>query len=298
MTMKTEKFAVLLLTHGRPNRQFTFKQLRKQGYTGKVYFVLDNEDDTLEAYQDLYGAENCVIFDKREIAKQFDEGDNFNDRRSVFYARNASYQIARDLGLQYFLQLDDDYIVFSYKFDGSLTYKDRPIKNLDHVFDLILDYYKTVPMPVIAMGQNGDFFGGAGSEYSFRLRVKRKAMNTFFCDVDRPYEFVGKINEDVNTYASRGIRGELIFSIFCVSINQQPTQSGEGGMTELYLTHGTYVKSFYTIMYAPSCTKIAETGQNFFRIHHRITWENAVAAILDPKHRKRSAPSFEEVSHG
>ena len=49
------------------------------------------------------------MFDKLEISKKFDEFDNFDDRRAIVYARNASFEIAKKLGLKYFLQLDDDY---------------------------------------------------------------------------------------------------------------------------------------------------------------------------------------------
>lgn len=38
--------------------------------------------------------------------------DNFNEHRAILYARNESFRIARELGLTYFLQLDDDYSDF------------------------------------------------------------------------------------------------------------------------------------------------------------------------------------------
>ena len=65
-----------------------------------------------------------------------------------------------------------------------------------------------------------------------------------------------------------------------VQLNQMASQSNSGGMTELYLDSGTYVKSFYTIMVAPSCVTIAPMGVKNRRLHHRIDWGKAVPMII------------------
>jgi len=82
------------------------------------------------------------------------------------------------------------------------------------------------------------------------LGIKRKAMNTFFCSVERPFMFLGRINEDVNTYVLLGIRGKLFFMIGNIYIKQKTTQQNPGGLTDIYLDLSTYVKLFYTVMYA------------------------------------------------
>lgn len=43
-------------------------------------------------------------------------------------------------------------------------------------------------------------------------------------------------------------------------------------MTELYLDAGTYVKSFYTVMYCPSCVVVSAMGTAHRRLHHHIKW--------------------------
>ena len=47
----------------------------------------------------------------------------------------------------------------------------------------------------------------------------RKAMNSFICSVDRPFQFVGRINEDVNTYVLLGSRG-VFLSILQIGLDQ------------------------------------------------------------------------------
>lgn len=286
--MERDRFAVFILTHGRPDNVITFRTLKRQGYTGDIYIIVDNEDATIDEYRKRYG-ERVIVFDKAEIAKTFDEGDNFQDRRAVIYARNASFKIAEGLGLDYFLELDDDYTDFRYKYDADLTYcvgKMRYVRGLDRLFASVLRYYQSIPALTVALGQNGEFIGGKRCALASMVTLKRKAMNTFFCSTKRPFSFFGRVNEDVNTYVTLGNRGELFFTILQATIQQPQTQSSTGGMSELYLDQGTYIKSFYTVMYAPSCTKIAEIGYIHRRIHHRINWDSAVPCIVAETYRK------------
>lgn len=68
--------------------------------------------------------------------------------------------------------------------------------------------------------------------------------------------------------------------------SKSKTQSQKGGLTELYLQTGTYVKSFYTVMTMPSSVKIGAMQSSNPRIHHKIDWNLTVPKIIDERHRK------------
>lgn len=282
--MRNSNFVALILTHGRPNNVRTAKTLRKCGYTGDVIIVLDNEDKTINQYRKFY--ENIYVFDKKKIASGIDEGDNFNDRRAIIYARNAAFEIAKEKGYRYFIELDDDYTEFSYTYNQYGEMEQRSIFNLDKVFDALIDFKNKTGALAVALAQRGDFIGGKYNNIVRGELLKRKAMNSFICDTNMPFKFFGKINEDVNTYTLLGSRGELFFQIPHVTLNQVTTQQSEGGMTDIYLDSGTYVKSFYTVMYAPSCTKIRLMGNICRRLHHSISWNNAVPKVLPESYKK------------
>ena len=137
----------------------------------------------------------------------------------------------------------------------------------------------------VAFAQGGDFIGGLRGG-NFKKRLLRKAMNSFFCRVDRPIQFRGTMNEDVTTYTTLGSRGELFFTFVDVHIIQIPTQSLGGGMTAAYRESGTYLKTFYSVMSMPSCIKVGMMYSKNSRIHHRIDWECCVPKILNEKYRK------------
>lgn len=288
--MRTD-FAALILTHGRPDRVHTYFALRNAGYTGRIIIVIDNEDKTADQYRQRYG-DDVVMFDKHTVAKTFDEGDNFEDRRAIIYARNASFEIAKQHGYRYFVQLDDDYTQFYYRFDQDGFYGHGKIPSLNWLFSALADYLAVTPFASIAISQGGDHIGGGDSSNLKAIKTKRKAMNSFVCDTQKPFKFVGRINEDVNTYTCEQRKGLAFLTIMAAQLIQKTTQSSAGGMTDLYLDSGTYVKTFYSVMYAPSCVKVSDISspqngnEGHARIHHKVRWNNAAPVILNEKYKK------------
>ena len=279
-----DDFAVFILTHGRANNVVTYETLMRKGYSGRWYVVIDNEDEQENQYRERFG-EHVLQFDKVGISKRFDTMDVSNERRTVVYARNACWDLARKIGVRYFVELDDDYkeFEFRYPYGGKLCVKS--CENVDKLFDAMLQFLIDTKADTVAMAQGGDFIGGIrGGNY--KKKCLRKVMNTFFCDVERPFDFIGRINEDVYTYCCYGSRGWLALTTTEASITQQQTQKNAGGMSDVYLDSGTYLKSFYTVMVAPSCVKIGVMGDKHLRIHHRIDWDCCVPKIINARWKK------------
>lgn len=286
-------FVVFIITHKRANNVLTYETLRKNNYTGEIYLIIDNLDTQRAEYINKFGEKYIIIFNKQEIANTTDQGDNFNDLRTTTHARNACYDIAKNLGYTYFLVLDDDYSGFRYRFinerwlTNSIAINGYGVKNLDLLFNVYLNFYKSINVKCIAMAQGGDYIGGEGSGMiSNYLNLSRKCMNSWFCSTERPVKFISRLNEDVNTYLLYGSKGDLFLTIPFCGLEQAQTQKNKGGMTETYLINGTYHKSFFTVMYCPSFVKLALMGVTKQRLHYTVSWENAVPRIINEKYKK------------
>ena len=279
---------MFILSHGRASNIKTLKTLKKAGYTGRTIIVIDNEDELEEDYKRIYGKNNVVVFDKLDISRRYDTMDNFDERRTIFYARNACFEIAEKLGYEYFLELDDDYTQLAFKVVRDGKFKSIDVKNANVLFDAMLDFLDSSGAVTVAFAQGGDFIGGKENK-RYREKILRKAMNSFFCRTDRKFNFVGRVNEDVNTYCLLGIRGEKLFTYTNVVIEQTQTQKQKGGMSEQYFDSGTYLKSFYTVMCCPSCVTIGLMGgsKKGMRLHHMISWNNCTPKILSEKYKKQ-----------
>lgn len=284
MQKYADDFAVFILTHGRPDTIHTLDTLKRGNYTGKWYLVIDNEDKQAERYYEKYGKERVIMFDKLAISKTFDTADLSQERRAIVYARNACFQIAKDLNLKYFVEFDDDYtsIGIRYPKDGKLS--QLSCENLDEIFELMVDFLLETDALTVCMSQGGDHMGGLTGRW--KKSILRKAMNSFFCRADRPFQFLGRVNEDVNTYTLLGSQGQLMMTITDLMLNQMQTQSNVGGMTDLYLDGGTYLKSFYTVLYMPSAVTVQPMGTSHKRLHHKVNWKHCVPLILDERCKK------------
>jgi len=278
--MNNLDYAVIIPTHGRYDRVFTIDSLRKSGYTGDIYLLCDDEDKQLYQYKEKYG-DKVIVFSKDEYIGKFDKMDNFGSKACVVYARNAVWDFAKKIGLKYFIVCDDDYMALEYRITADGGYYAKKIKNADGVFAAYVNFLKTSGVDTVCFAQGGDYIGGKdNSKVKNGFKVSRKMMNLYFFSADKPIEFKGTINEDLTSSVTEGQRGQIILTSLMNSVVQKETQSNAGGLTEIYLELGTYVKSFYSVMAAPSCIKVALMGDKQMRLHHAVTWKSAVPKII------------------
>ena len=275
--------AVFILSYGRPNRMYTYDTLRKQGYTGKIFVICSDDDKSLCEYKNKFG-EKVIVFNKREVLSSFDIGDNFEDWRVVVFARNICFEVAKNLGLSHFIEMDDDYVDFVYRYEMNGNLKSKHLQ-LDKVFDVYFKFLEDSNAMCVALAQAGDFIGGLNST-TFKKGMLRKLMNVYFCDVKKPFKFYGRLNEDTTTYAHLGRQGVLFLTPMQFMIVQKETQSNPGGLSDIYREKGTYFKTFYSIMFEPSCVKIQSMGDSHARIHHKVIGNFAYPKILSESIKK------------
>lgn len=285
---RNNDFCIFIISHGRANNVATWRTLDNKKSKYPRYVIIDDTDNESDEYIKNFGKDKVIIFDKEEIAKTTDHGDNFWNLRTTTHARNACFNIAKELGYTYFLVLDDDYTGFQYRIDDKFKYPNpvKSISKIDTIIDLFLDYYKSIPAKSICMAQGGDYIGGNNGFGIGRTSYSRKAMNSWFCSVDRPIKFISRLNEDVNTYLIHGQKGDIYLTVPFVSLSQKATQKNAGGMSDAYIESGTYVKTFYSVMYCPSFCKVDLMGTKNKRIHHKINWNHAVPKIISVEHKK------------
>lgn len=293
MRESKRNFAAFILSHGRAESLSTYDVLRKCGYTGKIYIIVDDQDDQIELYKQKY-KKQVIVFNKAKAWEKVDCGDATANMITALPARNVCFKIAKKLGVTHFVELDDDCVSFSYRYETSEKLSRQKIKSLDDLFNVLCDFLDSTPAKVVCFAQGGDFVSGINSRV-WKHKLARKAMNTFVCKTNRPFEFLGRINEDVTAYTRLAQQGELFFTVAAIAIDVVQTQALSGGVSEVYNMQGTYAKSFYSVMYSPSCVKIASMGSNsrgkkrHNRIHHFVEWKYCTPCIISEKYRKVDA---------
>ena len=278
--MESKDFAVFILSHGRADTISTYKALRDGGYTGRTYVVIDNEDDQEDLYRQKFG-DDIIQFDMREYLEKTDLGDLDTDRRIGVFARNFIQDEAKLLGYKFHLQLDDDVHGFTYRFAQGKVLRALHCSHLDEVFSGMVEYMKETPITSLSFALSAYNMGGVDG--SIKEGMTRKTMTTFLMRADDVQYFHMRMNDDITTSLINGMRGKLYYSYLPIEVEVDKTQVKAGGMTDIYQKNGTYRKSFYSVMCCPSCVKVSAMGITDYRIHHTISWNNAVPKLLSER---------------
>lgn len=278
--MESKDFAVFILSHGRADTISTYKALRDGGYTGRTYVVIDNEDDQEDLYRQKFG-DDIIQFDKRDYLEKTDLGDLDTDRRIGVFARNFIQDEAKRLGYKFHLQLDDDVHGFTYRFAQGKVLRALHCSHLDEVFSGMVEYMKETPITSLSFALSAYNMGGVDG--SIKEGMTRKTMTTFLMRADDLQYFHMRMNDDITTSLINGMRGKLYYSYLPIEVEVDKTQVKAGGMTDIYQKNGTYRKSFYSVMCCPSCVKVSAMGITEYRIHHEISWNNAVPKLLSER---------------
>ena len=286
---------VIVITYGRAERLPTLRRFKEDpNWTDHWLLLCSDDDPDLAKYFELYPG-RVAVFNKIEAETNFDCGDNFGIRASAPYPRAVTHELTELLGYRYALVLDDDYCLFQWRFDPDThQYAATKLTNLTDTIDACRQFCADTTLQdrrgvTVALSQGGEWIGGADNYRMGRqISGKRKAMNWFLIDTEWPITFPGKLNEDVNMYTQEQRAGRVIpFTLAQASLEQDDTQSAEGGVTETYLKVGTYMKSMYSVMRCPSAVTVRPLGGGVTpRMHHFVDYDACAPAIIPETHRK------------
>lgn len=221
-------FAVFIITHGRAEKQLSYESIRRCGYTGKIYLVIDDMDEQAEKYKTLYGDE-VIIFEKEKYWLCTDTANNQKVMSVCVYARNACFDIAEKLGLRFFCVLDDDITGFGFKMlvGGKLT--SMKARKLDTVLQDLIGIIEKTDVKSLGMCAEGWFAGGAQNEI-VRAGLKDAICSVFIHATCKRIEYVGTTFEDIVTHMLERQKGAAMFSVSNIYYTSKPVGSNEGGV--------------------------------------------------------------------
>lgn len=268
-----KRFAIYILTNGRPNHQHTLDFLRKS-FKGDVFLCCDNEDKTLEEYRKNYG-EQVVVFNKNEWVSKSDQMDNFRLKNSVLYARNAVFQLAKDMGYEYFAMADDDITRLAFRYEEAGRLVGKQIEDFDKVASAVLEAMDETGTDYFSFGTDKNYIGGAANS-QYQRKIIDKVYNFIFCRTDQEHFYKGIMNEDeIHNILSMSV-GKLVKSSTAIQIYMKPVgRDSVGGNAETYEENGyySYVRNFYPVIAFPVLKlKVGKKGFTFGcdRAHYTV----------------------------
>ena len=249
-----DKFAIFILSKGRPNDQITYKMLRDSGYTGDIRILCDNMDDTIDEYRKKFGDE-VLMFDKVEWSAKSDRITNEDAYNVLLPARNAATEIAKDLGYTHYMQMDDDISRLAHRFvddEGMLRTVD--VTDLDGVLKAMLEFLKIEPVVGLTFGWHT--FYQYGKEGRFKEGLIHDAYTTYMMSVSNPVKFRGNLTEDFIGLMDNLRVGRLLYAVLDIMYLTPEQGSNEGGLQDVYESNGQWMVVIYALIANPGNVKI------------------------------------------
>lgn len=277
--MRTD-FAFVILCWKRPSSLHTLKYLKKIKFPGAIYFAIDNADPTKNDYINVANENKISYFTFDKDTSVSDQMYNNKLKSGAVCTRKVVENVMREKGIRFFCVLDDDYQAFWFE-----NRKRIESKTLCKIIDQCCKMLDEIPfVSVVSMAQNGEAVSGTEDFYR-KSKFKLKAMNFWMCDINKPVEYSGIMNDDVNAGILLNKYGH--FSVQYGGVFIQQAQQSSGGMKDIYAEQSAmYQKAMFSVMLAPSFVKLNflpcyAGGARSKRIYHNIMRKYAYPYVVE-----------------
>ena len=243
-------YAVYIISHKRAETISTLNALRKSGYTGRAYIVVDDKDPQLDEYKKRY-KDDLLVFVKSAYS-HVDLYDLNQSLDSAVIPKHAVFDFARNKGMEGVVILDDDMDNFRYRFyDHDHRLKNVAVESghaLDMVFDACFDFISETDIPCcIGFLPAGRFFPDTMTKFI------RQCVNMFIVRLDFNCRWTGRFADDENTFTKQNTVGALMFSLqeFNFTSKTYDVSKNEGGMDILNSSQSHYSRHFQLLLGNP-----------------------------------------------
>lgn len=285
---------ILIPSYHRPYNIKTAKYFLKKGWDSKkIHIVIDDEADDRVDYEnetELLGC-NLHIFNMAEARARFDYVHRPSvSRRSAGQARNMFYDLVKDLGIDFYLVIDDDTTNYQVRPYAVYT-RSAKGEDLVNVFDAIREFMLKRKIGVFGLSQTGDMFA-----VPYLNVLRNKVMNTTF--INTKYIYRGERGiQDNDTSQFVGIMNEGYFTGSLASglvLAQTASAKQDGGLTDLYRENKLLNKSLVTPIQFPTAIHAEKQQKNGGRLHHKINARYLYPKILKGKRNNIAWDSYPE----
>ena len=266
---------IYIISKGRPQCG-TARTLEKEGYPGDWFIVCGNNDETLPEYQRNWGDRVLVFYWYDEITRT-DTLDTFgfDDMPSgAVPVRNATRAISEGRGELRHWQLDDDYNGF-YAVNHDMRTKRRlgGEELREKLLEIASFGYAT------SMQNVGISLGTMESVPAKAKTFARRVFNAHNLPSEERLftRWRGRMNDDLINAIETWRNGGREMQFRHVNLTMAPTQSEDGGLSDIYRDEGTVRKSAYPVLIAPGATKLVS---KFGRYHHKVNWDKLTPKTL------------------
>lgn len=272
---------IFIPSYHRSDNCKTVYYLHKLGYDmGLVHVVIDDAAGDEAEYRAMcakYGTELHIV-DYEDAMRRFDFVHRKNpSRRTVGMFRNYFFQIAKSLGIDFYVVIDDDTNGYHLKYPQTRQRK-ATLEQFTWWFCEVRAFMRRHRIGAFGLSQSGDILTGCHPESWFLHKV----MNTTFYDT----RFVwmperGVLDIDTSAFCSYHNAGLFTGSLgYGLMLNQTASAVAKGGLTDFYRESKLLNKALECPIQFPSAVHADKQPLNGGRIHHKIAYRYLAPRVL------------------
>ena len=280
----SKKFAVFILTHGRPHNQLTVKSLHDVGYTGDLYLVVDDQDESVNEYIAVWGAERVIVFDKDYFIRHTDTGLHTPVPKFAVFARNAIEHIAKEMGYKTFLMLDDDLTKIRVRLPEGDSLKSYQINGqFDAIIETSVDYVLNCDIACMGLGFCNLYIGGV-ENFNKENPRQRLCAEAFIRNTAHPISWRLNMVEDLITSIDAAMSGEVWFQFLPIQCEIKMSEGEvDGGNSDVYRQLGMYRISFMPVIAYPSSNAVRRGKKSWAST---TSPDKCIPKIISSRYRK------------
>ena len=246
-------FAIFIISHERADRVETYNTLKRGGYTGQIFVVIDNKDSMLRKYLARFG-DDVLVFDKEVYAERTDTLETAKLKASAVYARNAVEDFAQMFELDAFGVFDDDITGLRYRWEEDNKYKSLKVNGgLDDVVSYYCDYLVQHDIATMSFENCMFYLGGVTND---KVSNERWTYQIHFRNIKFPVDWISIINEDIITEITTAVKGYIWWSLPHIVYEAVDMNDLSGGVKNLYDNLNKFYRAFLGVISNPSSCKV------------------------------------------
>lgn len=268
--MLKNDFAIFICTHGRPRQQLTLNMLLNGGYTGKWYLVVDDTDNAIQEYIDIYGSNRIIIFNKNHYINNTETISNKPLYACIVYAKNAVEDIAQSMKLSSFVIADDDLQRFRLRYPQDNKLKSYNIvHSMDNVINNNVEFILNADIVATSFCTTSMYFCGVDA-FSFDNYQRYRIPYVFvFRNAKYKVDWIADFPEDSVTAYKENRVGRTMLTIPDIQIDSvAPAKRLDGGMTDTYKHDGVRL-CMRAVIAEPAFIKVCYYNGQFLPMYPR-----------------------------
>lgn len=272
---------LFIITHQRAEKQLTLNYLKKAGYSGEIFLVVDNKDKDLEMYKKKY-KDMLLIFDKEDYAKDVDAHINKFPMNGALFARNACIDFAKKMKKEFYCVCDDDIQCVKLKDSRSGKLETTKItKRIDEIISYLIGYMEKTVITALGIPEDGAYIGGVNQNVKDGIKFTLSKFMLYRTKEPVIYESI--MWEDAAAVMRDLSIGKVEFSPMILSVTAPENGTNAGGCQELYKKSSNYANAFMVLMARPDTVKITYKKDDFIM---RISKTTLPPYIINQHYKK------------